>query len=140
MAGDRLAVLAEPPTLPHQPGSVDVLLLVAVLTCIPDDRQLQQVLAEVIRVLGPGGVVDVSDVVLQTDERNRVRDAAEVDRSGAPDGTFTTEDGAMLRHRSLAAWRELFRELDIVFERLLDVDTMNGHRARAVQLLARTRA
>lgn len=136
----RLDVLAEPLTLPHRPASVDVVLLFAVLTCIPDDRQVQRVITEVGRVLVPGGLVYLSDLVLQNDERRRARYAAQVEQSGSLYGVFATEDGAVFRHRPLDAWRALFGGLDLVAERLLEVDTLNGHRAQAVQLLARTRS
>lgn len=61
-----------------------------------------------------------------------------MEQYGSPYGVFATEDGAVFRHRALDARRALFGGLDIVAERLLEVDTMNGRRARAVQLLART--
>ncbi|MFE0459625.1 class I SAM-dependent methyltransferase [Kitasatospora sp. NPDC058965] len=137
--GLRFAVLEEPPHLPHPAASFEVVLLFAVLTCIPDAAAQRALVAELHRVLVPGGLLYVSDLLLQDDERNRARYADHAERFGAPYGVFTTSDGAVCRHHELAHLRTLLAGFELVHERPLDVGTMNGHRAQAVQLLARRR-
>ncbi|RPE42971.1 methyltransferase family protein [Streptomyces sp. Ag109_O5-1] len=65
----RFSVLKSPPGLPCAPESFDVVLLFAVLTCIPDDDAQRTLATEVNRLLTPGGLLYVSDMVLQDDER-----------------------------------------------------------------------
>ncbi|MEV0586508.1 class I SAM-dependent methyltransferase [Nonomuraea sp. NPDC050310] len=135
--GLRLSVLESPPVLPHAAGSVDVVLLFAVLTCVPEDEAQRAMVAELVRVLAPGGLLYVSDLLLQDDRRNRDRYAAQAARGGLPYGAFVTGEGAVCRHHDLGHLRALLAEVEVVDERRIEVTTMNGHPARAVQVLAR---
>ncbi|OKJ13998.1 class I SAM-dependent methyltransferase [Kitasatospora sp. CB01950] len=135
----RLAVLESPPALPHASGSVDVVLLFAVLTCVPDGDAQAALVAELHRVLAPGGLLYVSDVLLQDDERNRDRYAAHARQFGTPYGVFATDDGAVCRHHEIAELRTLLSAFDPVDEHRFEVATMNGHRSQAAQLLVRRR-
>ncbi|GIH94210.1 class I SAM-dependent methyltransferase [Planobispora siamensis] len=133
----RFAVLESPPAPACAPASFDLVILFAVLTCVPDDAAQRSLVAELIRVLAPGGLLYVSDMVLQDDRRSRDRYAAHARRSGTPYGVFATDDGAVCRHHDIADLRALLSDLDLVDERRIDVVTMNGNRSRAVQMLAR---
>ncbi|MEU4829909.1 class I SAM-dependent methyltransferase [Streptosporangium sp. NPDC023615] len=135
----RLAVLESPPDLPYPSASFEVVLLFAVLTCVPDDDAQRALLAELVRVLVPGGLLYISDMLLQDDERNRDRYAAYARRFGTPYGVFATGDGAVVRHHDTAELRALLTAFDLMEERQTSVVTMNDHPARAVQLLARKR-
>ncbi|MFJ8157921.1 class I SAM-dependent methyltransferase [Streptomyces sp. NPDC094468] len=72
----RLSVLESPPHLACAPAAFDAVLLFAVLTCIPDNEAQQALVTELDCVLAPGGLLYVSDLLLQHDERNRDRYAA----------------------------------------------------------------
>ncbi|WP_027344193.1 class I SAM-dependent methyltransferase [Hamadaea tsunoensis] len=135
----EFAVLESPPGLERAPASVDLVLLFAVLTCVPDDAGQRALVAELRRVLAPGGLLYVSEPVRQDDERNRSRYAAHAERFGTPYGVFTTDDGAVCRHHDLPSLRGLLSDFEPVRERTIDVTTMNGHRSQAVQLLVRLR-
>ncbi|MBO4252686.1 class I SAM-dependent methyltransferase [Streptomyces griseorubiginosus] len=135
----RFEVLQSPPALPYAAASFDVVLLFAVLTCVPDEEDQRALVAELGRVLAPGGLLHVSDLLLQDDDRNRDRYAAPARRSGAPYGVFVTDDGAVCRHHGIADLHALLADMDVVDERRIDVGTMNGHRSRAVQMLCRKR-
>ncbi|MDH6133278.1 SAM-dependent methyltransferase [Kitasatospora sp. MAA4] len=135
----RLAVLESPPDLTYASASFDVVLLFAVLTCVPDDDAQRALVAELSRVLAPGGLLYVSDLVLQDDERNRNRYATHAQQFGTPYGVFATDDGAVCRHHDIAELRALLSDFDLVDERRIEVATMNGHQSRAVQLLGRKR-
>jgi SAM-dependent methyltransferase len=136
----RFEVLQSPPTLGYAPARFDVVLLFTVLTCVPDDDAQRALIAEVVRVLAPGGLLYVSDMILQDDERNRARYVAHARQFGTPYGVFATDDGAVCRHHDIIDLRALLKDLDLVDERRIDVITMNGHRSKAVQLLARKHA
>ncbi len=116
-------------------GTFDVVLLFSVWTCIPEDRDLEELMRRVREVLRPGGLVHVSDLLLQTDERNRRRYARFAD-SGTY-GVFELDEGVRVRHFS----RERVEELLIGFEPIetteIRTTTMNGHRVDAFQFLGR---
>ncbi|MFD8145355.1 class I SAM-dependent methyltransferase [Streptomyces sp. NPDC059708] len=135
----RFAVLESPPDLTYASASFDVVLLFAVLTCVPDGIAQRALVDELNRVLVPGGLLYVSDVVLQDDERNHSRYAAYAQQFGTPYGVFATDDGAVCRHHDIAELRALLSGFDLVDESRIEVATMNGHRSQAVQLLARKR-
>lgn len=117
-------------------GAFDLVTLFAVLTCIPDDATQDAVLGECRRLLRPGGIIYISDMPLQTSFVYRDRYAAAAPRYGLA-GVFETTDGAVVRHhdeRRLGAWLKGF---ELLARREVDVVTMNGTPARAVQLMAR---
>ncbi|NEE03943.1 class I SAM-dependent methyltransferase [Phytoactinopolyspora halotolerans] len=135
----RFDVMERPPALAYEAASFDVILLFAVLTCVPEDDARRALIDEVVRVLRPGGLLYVSDVPLQDDERSRDRYEAHAARSGTPYGVFATDDGAACRHHERSNLRALLSGFDVLQEREFDVASMNGHQSRAVQLLARRR-
>jgi SAM-dependent methyltransferase len=129
-------VLPDPPRLPHPDGGVDAVLLLAVLTCIPTDHGQRRLLTELARVLRPGGLLYVSDLLLQTDPRNLARYEQDADRYGTY-GVFETSDGAVCRHHRLTWLRdELLAEFTVTATRELSIETMNANPARAMQILA----
>ncbi|WP_433046532.1 class I SAM-dependent methyltransferase [Dactylosporangium sp. CS-033363] len=123
--GLRFDVMATPPLVPHEPATFDAVLLFAVLTCVPADQDQQALIAEVRRVLKPGGLLYVSDLLRHGDESRY-----------SPDGVFTTSDGARCRHHDRPALHRLLADFTLRREEELTVTTMNGHEARGVQLLA----
>jgi SAM-dependent methyltransferase len=131
----RFAVLDRPPRLPHADESVDVVLLFAVLTCVPADAAQRELVAELRRVLRPRGLLYVSDLCLQDDERNRRRYGQFAEKYGTY-GVFETGDGAVCRHHSPDWLHSLLAGFDLVVTREIPVETMNGHPALATQMLA----
>ncbi|BCJ47269.1 class I SAM-dependent methyltransferase [Actinoplanes ianthinogenes] len=127
-------LITSPPVVDHPAASFDVIVLFAVLTCVPGDADQRALVAETHRLLAPGGLLHVSDLLLQADERSRRRYAGR-----SPYGVFTTGDGAVCRHHDAEYLRRLLADFDITAERHLEVPTMNGNRAAALQLLARRR-
>ncbi len=122
--------------LPWDDGTFDVVLLFSVLTCVPRPEDQDSLLREIERVLGSRGILHVSDLLLQEDERNQARYVAGEARFGTR-GVFELPEGVVVAHFPRLRIAELtrgFREL--AFEEL-DVVTMNGHRARAFQYLGR---
>lgn len=113
-------------TIDFPDASLDAVLLCAVLTCIVADRDQEALIAEIRRVLKPGGLLYVNDFLLNTDLRNRKRYAAWEQVYGTY-GIFELPEGAVLRHHDRAHIRKLlsgFRELEseeVIYQ------TMNGH-------------
>jgi SAM-dependent methyltransferase len=131
-------VLTDPPKLNERADSVDVILLFAVLTCVPSDDDQRQLIDELARVLRPGGLLYLSDLTLASDDRNRHRYAQY--GGPLPYGTFTTDDSAICRHHDPGRLRSLLAGFDLVREQTLTVATMNGNQAPAMQILARRKA
>jgi SAM-dependent methyltransferase len=130
----RFTVLDRPPRLRHADGSVHVVLLFAVLTCVPRDTAQRELVAELRRVLRPGGLLYLSDLCLQDDQRNRLRYRQFAEVYGTY-GVFETGDGAVCRHHTLGWLRGLLADFDPVATREIPVETMNGRPAVATQML-----
>ncbi len=122
--------------LPIKSESIDAVLLFAVLTCIPDDNEQRVLQNEVKRVLRPGGLLYISDLLINDDLRNRERyerDAEKYRRYGV----FELPEGVVVRHHR----KEWIEELTAPFRQLENqpfiVTTMNGNPSSAFQYLGR---
>jgi SAM-dependent methyltransferase len=122
--------------LPFKNDCFDVVLLFAVLTCIPDDNEQQSLVAEAERVLRPGGLSYLSDLLVNDDERNRARYEQHAESHGCY-GVFELPEGVVVRHHR----REWIEEIVSPFKQLefepFTVTTMNGNASAAFQYLGR---
>jgi len=119
-------------------ASFDAVLLMAVLTCIPSDRRQDAVMREVRRVLRPGGILYISDMPLQPDDRNLRRYTDQLARFGTY-GVFETEDGAIVRHHTNERIDALLDGFDTIAKLSVQLTTMNANAATGLQILARRR-
>jgi len=121
-------------SIPFTNESFDAVLLFAVLTCIPADDEQRVLLAEVKRVLRPGGLLYISDLLVNHDSRNRERYEQYVNAHGCY-GVFELPEGVVVRHHR----REWIEELTSSFRQLeyetFTVTTMNGNASAAFQYL-----
>jgi SAM-dependent methyltransferase len=132
----RFAALETPPAVPYPDAAFDVVLPFAVLTCIPGNEAQQRLVAELSRILKPGGVLYISDLLLQDDERNRSRYNRYASRYGTY-GVFETGDGAVCRHHSPEWLSTLHAGFEPIDTLTITVPTMNGHESTGIQILAR---
>jgi SAM-dependent methyltransferase len=133
----RFAVLDAPPALPFADATFDLVVVFAVLTCIPGDQAQRRLIAELRRVLKPGGTLYVSDLLLGEDPRSVER----YQRFAATHGTygvFETSDGAVVRHHPAEHFAALLDGFEVQDNRRIRVATMNGNEASGIQVLART--
>lgn len=86
-------------------------------------------------MLRPGGIIYLSDLCLQSDQRNLARYEEFAAEYGTY-GVFKTSDGAVCRHHTLAWLHHLLHDFEVTTSREITVDTMNAHPATAIQLLA----
>ena len=84
-------------TIPLQKHSVNLVLLFAVLTCIPRNEDQRELLREIRRVLCPDGLLYISDLLLNDDLRNLERYDRYAEEYGTY-GIFELPDGAAVRH------------------------------------------
>jgi SAM-dependent methyltransferase len=122
--------------LPFKSESFDAVLLFAVLTCTPDDHEQRVLLSETERVLRPGGLLYVSDVLVNDDARNRERYERDADRYNCY-GVFELPEGVVVRHHT----KEWIEKITGPFQQLeyepFNVTTMNGNMSAAFQYLGR---
>ena len=126
------AELTSPPHLPLPDLSVDATLLFAVLTCVPTDQGQRAIFEEVGRVLRPGGLFYVSDLWLQTDERNRERYVRDEPKYGTF-GVFDLPEGVTVRHHDPRWIKTLTRDFETLALDDINIQTMNGHPANGFQ-------
>jgi SAM-dependent methyltransferase len=123
-------------SFPFKNECFDAVLLFAVLTCIPDDDEQRVLFAEVKRVLRPGGLIYLSDLLLNDDARNRERYQRFAEAYKCY-GVFELPEGVAVRHHQ----KEWIEELTVSFRPLefepFTVTTMNGNLSAAFQYLGR---
>ncbi|MBI4479160.1 MAG: methyltransferase domain-containing protein [Acidobacteria bacterium] len=129
-------VLEHPPHLPIPNESVDAVLLLGVLTCVPSDGGQRRIIAELHRVLRAGGLSYIGNFWLQTDMRNIQRYELDQAKYGVY-GICDLPEGVTLRHHSRQWIERLTDQFDQVAVEDIEVITMNGHPALAFQWFAR---
>jgi SAM-dependent methyltransferase len=112
--------------------SVDCALLFSVLTCVPTDDGQRSLVAELHRVLRPGGLLYISDLWLQSDERNLTRYARDEAKYGKY-GVFDLPEGVTVRHHDPAWIATLTSDFEQVALDEIEVVTMNHNPAQAFQ-------
>ncbi len=116
-----------PASLPYKDEAFDCIILFAVLTCIPSSNHQNEIIKEIYRALKPGGLLYVSDYLLQDSKK----------REGNYDGNgvFKTTQGAFFRHHTNAYLNKLFSSLSLISKREISVITLNGNKADAIQYI-----
>jgi SAM-dependent methyltransferase len=126
------AEISSPPHLPLADLSVDAALLFTVLTCVPTNDGQRAIVEEVGRALRPGGLFYISDLWLQTDERNRERYVRDEPKYGMY-GVFDLPEGVTVRHHDPSWIETLTRDFDTLALDQIDIQTMNSNPAKGFQ-------
>lgn len=130
---------SSPLSIPLPDASVDGALLFSVLTCIPTDDGQRALIAELHRVVRPGGLLYLSDLWLQSDDRNLtryVRDAAKYGKFGV----FDLPESVTVRHHDPEWITTLTSDFKQVALDEIKVLTMNRNPAKAFQWFGLKRA
>ena len=118
------------------PGaSVDMVLLFALLTCVVEDKEQQELMTEFKRILKPGGLLYVKDFLLNEDERNQKRYLAFEEKYGIY-GVFELPEGAVLRHYAEKHVKELMKGFRMLYFETTRNKTMNGNYSKGFTLVA----
>lgn len=123
-------------SLPFRNDSFDAVLLFAVLTCTPDSDEQRLLLAEARRVLRPGGLLYVSDLLVNNDQRNRERYERDAEKFQCY-GVFELPEGVVVRHHQREWIEEILSPFEQLEFELFTVTTMNGNASAAFQYLGR---
>lgn len=123
-------------TLPFADNSFDCVLLFALLTCNPANKQQQLLINETNRVLKPNGIIYISDYLLQTDQRNTQRYEYYVNKYGIY-GVFEIDNGMPVRHHDRPHITSLLADFDDLSYQLMTTLSMNNHPSRIFQYFGR---
>jgi ubiquinone/menaquinone biosynthesis C-methylase UbiE len=129
-------VQADAETLPFMDGSFDAVLLFAVLTSMPFKDQQRALFSGVQRILRRGGLIYISDLLLNTDRRNVDRYQRFAEQFGTY-GIFELPEGVIVRHHTEEWIRSLTAAFDCLEYETFTARTMNGHSSAAFQYLGR---
>lgn len=121
-------------SIPLENASVDVILLFAVLTCVHQDDIQQQILEEITRVLKKGGLIYISDFLLNSDQRNQQRYEKYSPKYDCY-GVFELEEGGILRHHSKDRIQSIMSKFKTLYYSEFEVTTMNGNVSNAFQFI-----
>jgi SAM-dependent methyltransferase len=134
--GISVDVLDDFRCIPMADASVDAVLLFAVLTCVPDNDAERAIVREITRVLRPSGLLYISDMWLQTDERNLDRYRRDEEKYSTY-GIFDLADGVTVRHHDRLWIESLLSCYESMALDEIDAQTMNGHSASIFQWFGR---
>jgi SAM-dependent methyltransferase len=129
-------VLKDFRSVPLEDASVDAVLLFAVLTSVPGDRAQRDIIDEITRVLRPAGLLYISDMWLQTDERNLERYDRGARKYGVY-GVFDLPEGVTVRHHDRKWIESMLHRYELLALDELEVQTMNGHASSGFQWFGR---
>jgi len=116
--------------------SFDLVLLFSVLTCIPSDIAVQNLINQIQSLLSPGGYLYISDTAIQTSRRN-VNRYKQFQQEFGRYGVFRLADGGIFRHFNIAEIEQFTSEFEQISIDFLQVRTMNNHPAQGFQYLCR---
>ena len=109
-------------------NSVDSVILLAVLTCIVEDKEQENLISEIHRVLKNDGVIYINDFLLNNDERNLNR-YNEFKNKYNKYGVFELPEGAVCRHHTIEWIKELLKDFNKIVFKELEYTTMNGNKS-----------
>ena len=125
--------VSSPDALPAPDGTIDAVLLFALLTCIPTNAGQQHLIDILYNKLRSGGIIYISDYYLQANTDRYTWYEGDKDNYGV----FTLPEGATLRHHPREWIQTLLQRFTILDEQIIPVKTMNGNPAEIFQLIAR---
>lgn len=121
--------------LPEGEGSIDCVILFAVLTCIPGNSGQVALIGTLYDKLKPSGIIYISDYYLQ-DEASEARQYECFDGDAENYGVFTLPEGVTFRHHTRDWIQQLLGKFSIKEEKSVSVTTMNGKAGTAFQIIA----
>ncbi|SHF19722.1 Methyltransferase domain-containing protein [Seinonella peptonophila] len=124
--------------IPFSDNFFDAVLLLAVLTCVYQDQEQNDILNEIKRVLKPEGILYINDFLLNDDQRNKKRYEQYSDKYSTY-GVFELSDGAILRHHSENRVGKLTRDFEELKYEKIRFFTMNGNRSNGFVYVGRNK-
>ena len=114
----------------------DAIILFAVLTCIPSNKEQIELIKTLFSSLKKDGVLYISDYYLQTGTKE-VKEYQYLNEDKSNYGVFYLQEGVYFRHHTKEWIKNLLQDFEIVQEKNVEVKTMNGHSGEAFQIFAK---
>jgi len=124
------------PSIPYPDKTFDAVILFAVLTCITSNEEQDYLLQEINRILVPGGIIVVSDFLLNTDQRN-VERYKKYKNSYPHYGTFELPKGGVCRHHNIEWVKDSLSLFETVRFEKESFTTMNGNPSNGYYFIGR---
>lgn len=124
--------------LPLADQSVSCIILFAVLTCIPENKEQLKIVEALAKKLKSGGIIYLSDYYLQ-EKSTELKSYSFLESDKENFGVFTLPEGVMIRHHTKEWIIQLLSAFEIMDHKEIDVRTMNGNNAKAFQMIAQKR-
>lgn len=112
--------------LPFSSSEFDAVILIGVLTSNIKEEDQDHLISEISRVIKSGGILYLSDFLLNDDARNLERYKKYKDKYGIY-GVFELPEGAVLRHHTEEHIKELIKDFEELIFKKTVFRTMNGH-------------
>ncbi len=122
--------------IPLESSSVQLVVLFAVLTCIPMDADQTSLIKEIERVLAPEGILYISDYFVRDDVASQTRYQLFLEKYQNY-GIFELPEGAILRHHTSEYLKKQTANFNTITLNPIEVMTMNGNRTEAFQWVGR---
>jgi len=108
----------------------DAVILFAVLTCIENNDEQKNLIANIFNTLNKNGIIYISDFLLNNDPRNLER-YNKYQAKYTNYGTFELENGAILRHHAKKWLNELLKDFKTIEYGETQFKTMNRNTSNA---------
>ena len=117
-------------------SSIDSVILLGVLTCIPNKSNQEQLIKEIYRILKPSGILYINDFLLNDSLMYLDRYDKYKDKYGDY-GIFETADGGVFRHHTKEYLENLLNGFIEEKVKTLTYTTMNGHKSNGIYYIGR---
>ena len=117
-------------------SSIDSVILLGVLTCIPNKSNQEQLIKEIYRILKPSGILYINDFLLNDSLMYLDRYDKYKDKYGDY-GIFETADGGVFRHHTKEYLENLLNGFIEEKVKTLTYTTMNGHKSNGIYYIVR---
>lgn len=116
--------------MPFEENTFDAVILVGVLTCVPDNESQNEILNDIKRVLKPGAVIYINDFLLNSGFKRWLFYKKAQKETGIF-GAFKTYDGAAVRHHAENYIRKLLSDFKTLDYQTFVIPTMNGNNSNS---------
>ena len=121
--------------LDYEDNSFDSVILLAVLTCIPDNSNQLDLINDIYRILKNDGILYINDFLLNYSEMYLERYKKYKDKYMY--GVFETSDGGLFRHHDSEYLNSLLCNFKCEDIKKLKYTTMNGHSSNGIYYMGR---
>ncbi len=123
-------------TLPFKNSSFDAVILLAVLTCIINNNEQENLIHEIVRVLKDDGILYINDFLINSDQRNIDR-YKQFETKYNKYGIFELQEGVVLQHYTKERIDELTDSFEKIIFKPVIYTTMNGNRSNGLYYIGR---